>query len=161
MGPRLLKAVRLLPEAWSALGDAAPDADAGRRQRLTDGQRRVLEHLAQQDGELVGQKDLCAALGVSEAVVGGLVRRGLLQAEQAAVRRAPRGYDAARDTAPDLTPFQGAAADGIVAAMRRGEGETLLLFGVTGSGKTEVYLPPSPAAAPAARPRSCWCRKSP
>lgn len=108
--------------------------------RLTPGQKRVLDYLRERNGQAVPQRDLCAAVEVSAAVVNGLVRRGLLEATEVAVRREPKGYGSGRDSAPVLTPFQGAAAGAIGAAMRRGEGETLLLFGVTGSGKTEVYL---------------------
>jgi primosomal protein N' (replication factor Y) len=39
-----------------------------------------------------------------------------------------------------LNPHQAAALEPVVAALRRGSGETFLLQGVTGSGKTEVYL---------------------
>src|SRR5262249_42445774 len=53
--------------------------------------------------------------------------------------------------APALTPAQRAAADAITASMQ-GEGATFLLFGVTGSGKTEVYLHCFEAALRMGRP---------
>jgi primosomal protein N' (replication factor Y) len=128
---KLVKAVRL-PED-------APPAEPKQPARVGDKQQRVLDYLAERGGA-VPQRVLCAELDVDAATVSSLVRRGLLEETRVALRRAPAGYDGKRDVAPELSPFQGAAAAGIGAAMRRGEGESLLLFGVTGSGKTEVYL---------------------
>jgi primosomal protein N' (replication factor Y) len=45
-----------------------------------------------------------------------------------------------RDAPHDATPEQAAAIDAIASAMREARPATFLLHGVTGSGKTEVYL---------------------
>lgn len=128
---KVVKAVRLA---------ASPEPDTKPAGRLGKRQEAVLAYLRERPGEVVAQRRICADLDVTAEVVNGLIRKGLLEETQVAIRRAPSGYGTGRDTAPELTPFQGAAADGIHGAMQRGEGETLLLFGVTGSGKTEVYL---------------------
>jgi len=47
---------------------------------------------------------------------------------------------ATRDASHDATPPQAAAIDTISSALRAGSAATFLLHGVTGSGKTEVYL---------------------
>lgn len=83
--------------------------------------------------------ELARRAGVSAAVVKGLVDEGVL-----ALRLAPRpdGFgppDLDRPTAP-LNPSQAAAADSLRAMIGRGGFEAALLDGVTGSGKTEVYL---------------------
>jgi primosomal protein N' (replication factor Y) len=126
VGPKLAKAVRL----------AAEPADG---RRLGERQRQVLEHLSGREGDVL-QRELRQELEVDGSVVTRLLRRGIVERTEVPVRRVPGGLPNGRDQAPELNPFQGAAADAIDAAMRRGEGETLLLFGVTGSGKTEVYL---------------------
>jgi primosomal protein N' (replication factor Y) len=78
-----------------------------------------------------------------------LEKQGYLSCEVVAgKRRKPKerqaGADAAvgagSDEIPTLTPAQQAAFNGIKAALDEGRSEAFLLFGVTGSGKTEVYL---------------------
>ncbi len=65
-----------------------------------------------------------------------LARRGLVRAE-AESQRAPAGYDR---PVPILNEHQAAAFRDIRAAMDAREYKAFLLQGVTGSGKTEVYL---------------------
>ncbi|MFM7186078.1 MAG: primosomal protein N' [Planctomycetota bacterium] len=86
---------------------------------------------------------LAAASGASRAVVQRLVKLGLL-AEAGAVER-PRPTTAARpriahDKPAELSTPQSQALAAIGGAMAAGRHETIVLFGVTGSGKTEVYL---------------------
>src|SRR5262249_53537441 len=89
------------------------------------------------DGQLA-MRDFRAA-GIEQGGVGGLVRSGLAEA-----RRAPRPRVAPPpEPVPDrvsLTGEQRAAAGAIVAAVRDGGHRSFLLHGVTGSGKTEVFL---------------------
>jgi primosomal protein N' (replication factor Y) (superfamily II helicase) len=89
-------------------------------ERLTENQRALLERLPGPAGPDLG------ALRRLEA-------RGLVAIAPRARRRAPRTNRAA-DRVVELTPEQEAA----VTAVR--SGGTHLLHGVTGSGKTEVYL---------------------
>ena len=56
-----------------------------------------------------------------------------------------RGLGRARPARPRLNPAQAAAVERVVGALD-GEGSELLLHGVTGSGKTEVYLAAAEAA---------------
>lgn len=50
------------------------------------------------------------------------------------------GAPPAPDAPPDLTPEQAAAVERITSGIGSGTSDALLLHGVTGSGKTEVYL---------------------
>ena len=65
-----------------------------------------------------------------------LARRGLVRLEMESIRP-PNGF--ARD-APILNPHQEGAFQEIRAALEKSVFQTFLLEGVTGSGKTEVYL---------------------
>jgi primosomal protein N' (replication factor Y) len=103
---------------------------------LTDARFRVIEALRAASGPLM-LGEVAEAAGVSSSVVKGLVRLGVLAEEEA-----PR--DAAW---PALVPSDGrlqgaqvAAGDALVAMVAQGGYSTTLLKGVTGSGKTEVYL---------------------
>ena len=106
--------------------------------KLTDARLRVIEALRDFGGAAVTLGELCEAAACSSSVVKGLVAAGVL-AEAEAPRDLPY---------PDLDPAGGvtlqgdqvAAADALVAAVAQGGYGTTLLKGVTGSGKTEVYL---------------------
>lgn len=105
--------------------------------RLTEARRRVLD--AMEPGEVYGGAALAAEAGVSAGVVRGMADAGLLESALL-----PAGADFPRpDPAhpgPSLGPEQQAAAAALrEAAAARAFGVTLLT-GVTGSGKTEVYL---------------------
>jgi primosomal protein N' (replication factor Y) len=89
-------------------------------ERLTDNQRALLARLPGPAGSDLG-------------ALRRLEKRGLVVIGPRAERRVPR-TNAADDRAVELTPEQAAAVEAI-----RGGGEQLL-HGVTGSGKTEVYL---------------------
>ncbi len=82
--------------------------------------------------------DLARAAGVSSAVVKGLIDEGVLALEYRVVEAGFDPPDLSLSGA-DLNPSQAAAAAALTANAGRGFHVTLL-DGVTGSGKTEVYL---------------------
>ncbi|WP_423219925.1 primosomal protein N' [Cognatishimia maritima] len=114
------------------LGDVEPD-------RKTDARTRVLETLRDYGGLSFTLKELSDMAGVTSSVVKGLVKLGAVVEENT-----PRDLPFARMDpdygAKTLTPDQAEAAAHMVAEIRREAYGTTLLRGVTGSGKTEVYL---------------------
>ena len=104
--------------------------------RLTPERAKALERLEGRQGTA---RDLARMAGVSEAVVRGLVTAGTLIAERVAGDATPPQPDPAF-APPALSADQQAVADELVAAVDAGEFAPILLEGVTGSGKTEVYF---------------------
>jgi primosomal protein N' (replication factor Y) len=129
-GVRLRHRVRV--ESLLVASGAAPS------RRPTPAQARVLA--AATTPVTVAQ--LARATGASRAVVSRLVKTGLLQ-EAGSVERpvgGPPRQPVRHDRPAQLSSAQSEALAVICGAMRASRHETVVLFGVTGSGKTEVYL---------------------
>ncbi|MBI5284454.1 MAG: primosomal protein N' [Chloroflexi bacterium] len=81
------------------------------------------------------------AAGVDTQTAQWLASIGAVTLSERAVERHPLAHFAVtRRPAAELLPAQAAAAGAICAALDARRSETFLLYGVTGSGKTEVYL---------------------
>jgi len=108
--------------------------------KLTDLQRRILETL-QQTGEAMTAKELTEATGCSGATMAGLKRRGVLErTTRRVVSRSHALASEGKSTNLQLNSEQQAALNEIEAAVEAGRHETFLMLGITGSGKTEVYI---------------------
>jgi primosomal protein N' (replication factor Y) len=108
--------------------------------RITAAQRRAVEVLSAHDNE-IAVAELINAANISDAVIATLKKKGVIEEFDQDVRRDPL----ARAELPEseeyeLTEAQHDALAAIETAIRKTEFATFLLHGVTGSGKTEVYI---------------------
>jgi len=112
-------------------------------------------------GELAGSDDGLAGPEVAgrhgTSAVAGLVRRGLVEAETRERPRRPLAARAAglrggRPPAASLSPEQAEAVARALDAIARRDARPLLLDGVTGGGKTAIYVEAIAASLEAGRP---------
>ncbi|MBS0563205.1 MAG: primosomal protein N' [Proteobacteria bacterium] len=113
-------------------GQVAPD-------RATEARARVMAVLDDYGGAAFTLSELAGLAGVTTSVVKGLAKQGALSEEEAP-RDLPYPRLEAGQPGKALTEEQEAAAASLRAAVAGGSYGTTLLKGVTGSGKTEVYL---------------------
>ena len=132
---------RTIPVA--VLTDTQPEADAPLAKAASAHERRraALDFLSSHGGE-APRAEMVRASNVNPADVQYLVKKGWLRIEAREVMRGHRYYmNEPAAQLPELTAEQSAAVERITAGLR-GESDLrpILLHGVTGSGKTEVYL---------------------
>src|SRR5581483_10061686 len=142
-------AVRLAPAAVGAAANLR-----GARQRA------VLEALNEVAPEPLALDELEERIAGARAIVHALRRRGLVAIESASAAGALARTDSAKESAVvsgsseqayELTPEQALVLETITPAVTQRRFATYLLWGVTASGKTEVYLKLAAAALEAGR----------
>lgn len=128
-GDATVRTVRLLPRD--------PDAQMP---KLTEKQQSVLNLL--EDVGAASVKEVCYFSGVTPAVVNALAQKGLVQIYDAEVLRTP--YDASEPAPPivsrALNDEQQQAYERLLDLYTEHKAHAALLYGVTGSGKTSVYM---------------------
>ncbi|MCR4435898.1 MAG: primosomal protein N' [Clostridiales bacterium] len=102
-------------------------------------QVRILEMLL--ENEFVSVADIARFSGVSPSVLNTLKKHGYIDFKNVEISRDPLKNKPIVQTQPLLpTPQQAYALDKIKGCLDSGKFAEILLHGVTGSGKTEVYL---------------------
>ncbi|MFC4216997.1 primosomal protein N' [Pseudophaeobacter arcticus] len=114
------------------LGEQEPD-------RMTPARAKVLAVMDEFGGMSFTPKELADMAGVTASVVKGLVGQGALREEETPRDLPYPSLDPERPS-KDLTEDQSRAAAALSQGVQSGSYGTTLLKGVTGSGKTEVYL---------------------
>jgi primosomal protein N' (replication factor Y) len=111
-----------------------------RNPQLSEAQERVIQTLLDSP-EPLGLTQLTEAADVSTSVIKTLEKRGLVEIFVREVRRDPLAHirNLQADEL-DLMPQQHDALDAITTALAANNYAAFLLHGVTGSGKTEVYI---------------------
>ncbi|MBM4763982.1 primosomal protein N' [Bacillus sp. B15-48] len=104
------------------------------------GQKVLLEYFIQ-NPRSVELKSLLSEVGVSQGSVKTLVKKGVLNEQLIEVYRDPYEFSQFKHQEPlPLTDHQKKAIAPVLSSIEENRHEVFLLYGVTGSGKTEIYL---------------------
>jgi primosomal protein N' (replication factor Y) len=119
-------------------GDGSPDV------RLTRREQRVVQLLISAGGPLPA-RELAGQAAVPAALIRKMAERGLLSVQgdagtQPQAGAAPLQPLAIRPSDHTLNPQQQAVVDALRGLLQQRAFAAVLLYGVTGSGKTEVYM---------------------
>jgi primosomal protein N' (replication factor Y) (superfamily II helicase) len=137
-GPRWVRHVRLAEGGGNGGGSGS-----GTGPRLGPRQQALLAELRAAPGSEAPAPQLAARHGSS--ALAGLVRRGLVaidlrEAPRRPLAARPAGGRGARPAGSELSPEQAAAVSAVDRALAGGEQRVILLDGVTGGGKTAIYV---------------------
>jgi primosomal protein N' (replication factor Y) len=106
---------------------------------ITAKQKKVLKMLLELGAATV--KEICYFTGVTSAVINGLIKKEILEQYEKRIFRNP--YKDSGSTIVGelvLSQTQQAAYDNLLKRYQSGKASASLLFGITGSGKTSVFM---------------------
>ncbi len=132
VGDATVRMVRLTEDGENWQGTGA--------EKLTDRQKSVLQLL--QDVGCASVKEVCYFSSVTKAVTDALVKKGLAFYYDAETLRSPYAdtKEMPQVVSTPLNAQQQKAFDTLSGLCAKGEAAAALLYGVTGSGKTQVYM---------------------
>ncbi len=107
-------------------------------QNLGSAMKKAVSMLLEYDSMFLSE--LQSLTGCSHSSVQALEKKGIVEIEDVPVQRVVSKKIYEKSLAKNLTPQQRVAVENIVSAVDTEKTEKFLLFGVTGSGKTEVFL---------------------
>jgi len=109
-------------------------------EKLPAKQQRIVEVLRGHDVWLTADQ-ICKQVGCTQAPLRNLAKKGLLAVEKRRIYKHDIQQEVlAREQALTLNEDQQKALDVITSAVQRDQHKTILVHGITGSGKTEVYI---------------------
>ncbi len=131
---------KMVPYLSLAIDKSQAETEAAALRKPAPKQAALLDYLWRQK-EPAPWSQVRDNIKCSKATADALVKKGLARFEEVEVRREPISY---KDIVPSppltLTPAQKKAFEVIKSGLAEGKSNVFLLRGVTGSGKTEVYL---------------------
>ncbi|MCB8814002.1 replication restart helicase PriA [Desulfosporosinus shakirovi] len=142
-------------EEWIVLLASIEDSDVQTLQWMDVEAFRALTVLNRSRKKAVSQKIFLKRANISVGTLEKLLKQGWVSkevrfvttGEDSSLKQAPYGepnnkvkdYGARTDKTYELTREQATAVRGVLTALEEGSSQTVLLHGVTGSGKTDVY----------------------
>lgn len=125
-------------EKYFALAVPADEAYAQINAKRSPAQLDVVSCLA--DGSAMPAKELMYMTGVKDSTLRTMVKKGMLVTEKIEKYRLPDFSKIPHTPLPTLNEEQLRACEGLSALLETRAPTCALLYGVTGSGKTQVYL---------------------
>lgn len=111
------------------------------RQKHQKARERLMDAFLRQSGSMVLPGSyVTGELKISRQTLSAMQQQGVISCESSRVYRNPVIPQADKTVPVTLSPMQQAVADGILCGIREDGSRPILLHGVTGSGKTEIYM---------------------
>ena len=145
MIPAVVRAGKSALEALEVAPLALPDADALEKLRRRAPQQAAVCAFLADNPEPLLKTALMKLSGAPSQAIDALAKKGILEIRKRVVQRSAyddelSGAEAVSSEPHKLNGEQQAAFDAIISDTKSGGFKTRLLYGVTGSGKTEVYM---------------------